>query len=93
MPSTTTPAQSPAASSTGTPTVNQLFDAAFNRCRDPRSPEYKAGVRAALAFRIEAAAIPRPYAPGTAAEDAFHAGMAEGHSVWRAAVAKIGGAA
>lgn len=90
--STPTPEQSPAASN-GALSVDQLFQATFNRPRDPRSTEYKAGVRAALQFRIEGRRIPKLYDPASAQDDAHHAGMAEGHALWRAAVAKTGGAA
>lgn len=66
-------------------TANQLFAAAFDVPRDPRSNEYKAGALAALHFRIEGRKIPRPYSAGTAADDAYHAGIAEGHAIWRRA--------
>jgi hypothetical protein len=33
--------------------IDALFQVAFSMPRDPRSAEYKAGVRAALAYRIE----------------------------------------
>ena len=63
-------------------------DAAFSRPRDPRSPEYKAGVLAALKFRCgETPTVILPgYASGrrgTAEEDAFFAGVGEGHLIWR----------
>lgn len=93
MPSTTTSTHSPAQFNAGALSVEQLFQAAFNRPRDPRSTEYKAGVRAALAFRIEGKRIAKLYDPASAQDDAYHAGMAEGHALWRAAIAKIGGAA
>lgn len=89
---TTTPQQSPTPS-TGAMSVDQLFQATFNRPRDPRSAEYKAGVRAALAFRIEGKRIAKLYDPASAQDDAYYSGMAEGHAIWRAAVAAIGGAA
>lgn len=73
--------------------VDQLFQTAFYNGRTPRSTEYQTGTRAALAFRLERKDIEPPYQPGTAAADAFFAGIAEGHALWRAAVAKIGGAA
>lgn len=37
--------------------------------------------------------IPRPYAAGTAQDDALYAGIAEGHAIWRAAAASVAGAA
>lgn len=51
--------------------------------RTPRSDMYKQGTKAALAYRIEAVAIQCSYSPGTAEFDAFFAGAAEGHAVWR----------
>lgn len=66
-------------------TVDQLFNAAFSKSRDPRSGEYMDGARAALAFRIEGARIGRPYQVGTAAADAFYSGIEEGHAIWRRA--------
>jgi hypothetical protein len=71
-----------------TKTAQALFDEAFNTPRDPRSPEYKVGVLAALRFRLgetKTVVIP-PWASGrqgTASEDAFFAGVSEGHSIWR----------
>ena len=91
MPGTTTPQQFP--SIAGVLSVDQLFQTAFYNGRAPRSPEYKSGARAALAFRIERRDIDPPHQAGTAAADAYFAGIAEGHALWRAAVAKIGGAA
>lgn len=73
---------------TGAATVDQLFNAAFSTARDPRSAEYRAGVRAALAFRIEGVPIRHQHAAGTAADDAFASGIQEGHAVWRAAQAE-----
>lgn len=40
--------------------AEQMHDAAFGRPRDPRSAEYKVGVRAALDFRIDGVRIRRP---------------------------------
>lgn len=73
--------------------ADDLFAAAFSVPRDPRSPAYKAGVRAALQFRIEARRIPKLYEPGTAEDDAYYAGIAEGHAIWRRAQAECAGAA
>jgi hypothetical protein len=92
--STLTPgANAPAPANTAGLNADQLFNQAFNTPRDPRSPAYKAGVRAALQFRIDGRRIPRLYDPATAEDDAYYAGQAEGHAIWRAAVAQIGGAA
>lgn len=63
--------------------ADQLLDAAFSVLRDPRSSQYKAGARAALAFRTECALIVQPYAAGSAEADAFSAGIEEGHAIWR----------
>ncbi|PLY40271.1 hypothetical protein CSZ94_21790 [Janthinobacterium sp. ROICE36] len=93
MPGMTTPHHSPAPSITGTLSVDLLFQTAFYNGRTPRSTEYQTGTRAALAFRIERKDIDPPYQAGTAAADAYFAGIAEGHALWRTAVAKIGGAA
>ncbi|MFA7238720.1 MAG: hypothetical protein WC091_01300 [Sulfuricellaceae bacterium] len=63
-------------------TVDRLMSEAFGIPRDPRSPEYKAGARAALEFRINQVSIPMPYPPGSTASDAYYAGIAEGHAIW-----------
>lgn len=76
-----TPTTAPVASAT----ADELFAAAFNQPRDPRSPAYKQGVRAALQFRIEGRRIPKLYDPATAEDDAYYAGQAEGHAIWRSA--------
>ena len=73
--------------------VDRLYKSAFDTPRDPRSFEYKAGVRAALAYRIEGKRISRQYEPGTAQFDAYYAGIDEGHAIWRNATASVGGAA
>lgn len=64
-------------------TAMEIFNETFDTPRDPRSAEYKAGVMAALCFRINGQKIPRPYALGTAQADAFYAGIDEGHRRWR----------
>lgn len=79
--------------SSGEAVAADLFAQSFERPRDPRSMEYRAGVLAALQFRLAGHAITRPYSAGTAADDAFDAGMAEGHAIWRAAAASASGAA
>jgi hypothetical protein len=65
--------------------VQALFDGAFSADihRDPRSVEYQQGVIAALRYRINQAAIIRPYTAGTARADAWFAGVDEGHRLWR----------
>jgi len=82
MPSTASSVRTPSHVST-----DSIFNAAFAVPRDPRSAEYKAGVRAALVFRIEGRRIAKLYAAGTAQDDAYHAGIAEGNALWRAAAA------
>ncbi|MFZ5514671.1 MAG: hypothetical protein ACOZAH_09045 [Pseudomonadota bacterium] len=64
-------------------TVDELMEQAFERPRDPRSPEYKAGVRAALEYRQHGKGIQNPYPAASAASDAFYAGTTEGHAIWR----------
>ncbi len=91
MPGITTPQQSP--SFAGALSVDHLFQLAFQCGRSPRSPEYKAGARMALEHRIERRDIEQPYSVGTAAADAYFAGIEEGKAIWRAAAAKIGGVA
>jgi len=50
----------------------------------PRSEEYKAGVRAALEYRINnRPQPPMPYPVGTAQADAYFAGQDYGHWLWR----------
>lgn len=63
--------------------VQRLMDAAFFPGRTPRSAEYRAGCRAALEFRFAGQPLPMPYAAGTAAADAFFAGIEEGHAIWQ----------
>lgn len=73
-------------------TSDQLFADAFAQLRDPRSDEYKAGVRAALAFRFDGVRISRPYPAASAQDDAFDGGLVEGHAIWRKAQAVAGAA-
>jgi hypothetical protein len=48
-----------------------------------RSQEYRAGVMAALMYRAqEVAELKSPFEPGTAARDAFEAGVALGNALW-----------
>lgn len=61
--------------------VDELMKQAFERPRDARSAEYKAGCRALLDFKLNQVAIDRPYEFGTAQADAFFAGMDEGHEI------------
>lgn len=65
-------------------TVDQVVSELFSRPRDPRSVAYKAGVRAAVKFRLYDKArgghIECPYKVGTAEADAFFSGVDEGHA-------------
>lgn len=63
--------------------AHALFEGAFSRQREPRSREYKNGVLAALRFRLNNGPIKCPYKSGTADADAYHAGIDEGHRIWR----------
>lgn len=64
--------------------ADRLFKAAFEIQRNPRSAEYKAGARAVLDYRISGIRISSPHPAGGAQFDAFHAGVTEGHAIWRA---------
>jgi hypothetical protein len=77
----------------GVMSVDNIMTAAFFNGRAPRSAEYKAGTRMALEHRIERKDIVPPYETGTAAADAFFAGIEEGKLLYRVAMEKIGGAA
>ncbi len=59
-------------------TVDELMREIFERPRDPRSDEYKAGVRAVLDWRINAIPVKCPFA-ALVQQDAFYAGCQEGH--------------
>lgn len=51
---------------------------------DPRSPEYRRGMLAILAFREQLAPFPaHPYPLGTAQSDAYFAGVERGHALFR----------
>lgn len=65
--------------------VDRLMAQAFDRSRhrDPRSAEYRWGVRAALDFRLLRHPLSCPFDIGTCQADAWFAGVEEGHSHWR----------
>jgi hypothetical protein len=65
--------------------ARRLYQTAFEQPRDPRSEEYRRGVRDALAFRLEGRRIQTPYKVGTCQFDAWRAGIDEGHALWRQA--------
>jgi hypothetical protein len=73
--------------------VEALMRQAFGRPRDPRSVEYKAGVRAALEFRLLRQSLVCAYKQGTAGSDAFYSGVDEGNAIWREYLATQQGAA
>jgi hypothetical protein len=64
-------------------TVDELMKRAFDVPRDPRSAEYKAGVRSILTLRLGGVAKPFPYRLGTVEADAYLAGQDEGNRIWR----------
>lgn len=74
----------PSATSFPANLAERLFKAAFGIPRNPRSAEYKAGARAVFDYRISGILISSPHAAGSAQFDAFHAGVTEGHAIWRA---------
>jgi hypothetical protein len=67
------------------PLAQSLYDKAFGPgvIRDPRSPEYQAGVLAAIRFRVDGGRIGNPFPVASAQSDAFYAGTDEGHRRWR----------
>lgn len=67
-------------------TSQQLFKAAFDidKCREPRSPEYRAGVLEALRYRLGEIPHPRrPYQIGSVQADAWPSGLDEGNAIAR----------
>lgn len=63
--------------------ADRLTEAAFAPGRPTRSPEYIAGVRARLRYAFANDKVVYPYPSGTAAADAFFAGMEEGRLIHR----------
>lgn len=64
-------------------TIDDLVNLAFSRAQSPRSDEYKAGVHAILVYWANQETCTCPYPSGSAQADAFFAGVAEGHDIWR----------
>ncbi|WP_343728501.1 hypothetical protein [Duganella sp.] len=62
--------------------IEHLMTLAFAEGRTPRSEEYKLGVRALLTLRFTMKPMTCPHKAGTAAYDAFFAGVSEGCSIW-----------
>ncbi|WDM66894.1 hypothetical protein [Xanthomonas cucurbitae] len=58
--------------------LDQLMAVIFFAGRSARSPEYRAGCRAAVSKRLGGPATPNLYAAGTASADAWWAGWDEG---------------
>lgn len=68
--------------------IEHLMNEAFACHRDPRSDEYKAGVRMLLTLRFTARPMTCPYKMGTASYDAFFAGINEGCAIWATHIAE-----
>lgn len=64
--------------------VDRCMALAFFPGRAPRSEAYLEGCRAALEYRYLGKKMPLGYPQGTSEADAWNAGIAEGHSIWRA---------
>lgn len=65
------------------PTAQNLFDRAFRPGREPRSPEYRAGVLYILCSKLGEIPPQRcPYQPGTCQADAWLSGTDEGHHIY-----------
>lgn len=64
-------------------TVAELLLEAFPPGRPNRSPEYKLGLEQALRSRLEGVRTDCPYQHGSAALDAWAAGIEEGHLIYR----------
>ncbi len=59
-------------------TAQHLFEVAFSRARDARSPEYRQGVMECLRNKLEGTRLRCPYPLGTSQADAYFAGKDEG---------------
>ena len=64
-------------------TVDEILNEAFTPYRDPRSREYKEGVRRALDYVINGVIAVCPYELGTAQADAYFSGFREGNHIYR----------
>jgi hypothetical protein len=64
-------------------TIDCLMSQAFDNDREPRSNEYKKGVRSTLEFCIIGGNPVCPYPMGTASADAFISGMDEGRQIYQ----------
>jgi hypothetical protein len=63
--------------------LNRMMAWAFHEARDPRSPEYRAGVRDMLLFKLVEKPLRNPWMLGTAHADAWFAGVEEGKLVFK----------
>lgn len=68
--------------------LNRMMAWAFHESRDPRSAEYREGVRDLLLFKLVEKSLRNPFIPGTAHADAWWAGVEEGKQVFKFHVAK-----
>ncbi len=77
--------------------IDRLMAETFSAPRDPRSPQYRAGVRVILERKLIGTPLPAlPYLLGSASADAYFAGQGEGHVIARCeldAAKATGGAA
>jgi hypothetical protein len=69
--------------------VDRVVAAAFDRPRNPRSVEYREGVRALLMHRATGGRLLCHFTVGTAQADAFFAGVEEGKALWQAQGASL----
>jgi len=65
--------------------AENIFNDAFalEKCREPRSPQYRAGVMALLMARENGTKLTAPYDMGSMAADAWLAGVDEGRLRWK----------
>lgn len=61
--------------------VDELMEKAFKGPRNMRSKEFKEGAKACLNCMINNFHIESPYTTGTPQDDAFVAGLQEGHRI------------
>lgn len=64
--------------------VGEIMALAFDQPRTPRSTAYRVGARDALLGRAMQHSVRNPFELGTSDADAWFAGNAEGHALWRA---------
>lgn len=64
--------------------IDRLMAKAFFVGRDPRSAQYRQGVRSILEHRLAGTPLNEvPYRMGTAEADAYFVGQSEGHAIAR----------